>query len=742
MNKFLVIVWVLFSSAALGQSVTGKVIDAQTAVPIPFANVHLIDIQSGTLTNEQGVFEFKNTLPKQIRIKISAIGYETIIKQIQLPVQDTLIFQLNEMHVELAEVTISTPTGILQKHTIANVESRSLTELNTISNTNLGEAISNIPGVYQISTGSGISKPVIRGLSGIRVVTYLNGLRIENQQWGGDHGMGVSEIGIGNVEVIKGPSSLLYGADALGGVVYFTDENFAKQNTNEGYVETQFESVSMRTKNFVAYKSAKNNLRFNLFGNFSSNSDYMLPNGNFVKNSRFGEANLKGALGYNKKNWILNVRYNLMYNQTGLPGHTHDSIIKPEIFQSEKPKRSFSIPLQQTLNNYLLTENIFYLKNSDLKINLGISNNTLQEFEEKVTIPGIYMSLSNYNYNAVWRKSITDKIDWLIGAQGMFQTNRNNKIATEQLLPNANLVDNGVYTLLHSTFNKYEFQTGVRVDNRQIQTLQDFKGNQVLNRQFSGFNYSAGLTRELNKFLLRANVSTGFRPPHLSELLSNGVHHGTLRYEIGNRDLKSEQATQFDFSTEYKTDHISLIVNPFYNQINNYIYISPQGVLKNGYPLFLYSQVAKATLVGTDIGLHYHPHFAHNLHIEPSFSFIQAEDENRNPLALIPQTRFNTQIRYEFDGKKGKIRFQNIAFQHLYFLHQDRVAAFETNSPAYQLINIGANLKVETKNPIFVKFGIRNLLNTNYIDHLSRIKNIGLQSPGINFYLTLKWMFN
>jgi iron complex outermembrane receptor protein len=137
----------------------------------------------------------------------------------------------------------------------------------------LGEAISNMSSVYQTSTGLGISKPVIRGLSGMRVISFLNGLRIENQQWGGDHGMGINENGIGNVEVIKGPSSLLYGADAMGGVVYFTDEAYAKQNEIQAKVESRYETNTSGSNNFATLKFNKNNLRFNLHANYANHAD-------------------------------------------------------------------------------------------------------------------------------------------------------------------------------------------------------------------------------------------------------------------------------------------------------------------------------------------------------------------------------------------------------------------------------------------------------------------------------------
>jgi iron complex outermembrane receptor protein len=719
------------------QNLKGKVIDAENKTPISFATIHLIDLQSGTLTDSNGTFIFNNALPKLLKIKVSAIGYETAIKQLHLPIEDSIIIELKSIHVDLTEVTVSAATGVLQKHNITNVESQSLQKLNTISNTNLGEAISNIPGVYNISTGAGISKPVIRGLSGMRVVTYLNGLRIENQQWGGDHGMGVTENGIGNIEVIKGPASLLYGADALGGVIYFSDENFTQLNQSETQFETQFESNALRTKNFVSHKFSKNNVRASIHANYTNSADYMLPNSLFAKNSRYNESNVKGAYGYNKKNWVFNARYNFVNNFIGIPGHTHDSIIYPELFQTTKQSRAFAIPIQHMQNHYLLTENSFYFTKSDLKIWLGNTNNKLQEYEEKITIPGLDKNLNNSTYNVRWRYSIAEKVNVILGTQGMFQLNRNSNAASEMLIPNANMYDNGVYSLIQAELKKWELLAGVRYDNRYIHTLENFKGSSAFEKTYNGLNYSAGVSRSINKFIIRGNISSGFRAPHLTELISNGVHHGTLRYEIGNINLKSEQANQFDFSTEYNGSHISFGLNPFYNIINNYIFIKPQGYDLNGMPVYAYEQSANARLFGADVKMHYHPHFAHRFHFENSFSYVQAEDNSGKPFPLIPQARTNTQLRYEFESTK-KFKFENISIQYLYFFEQNKTADFETATGAYQLINMGANMKLDTQYPVWIKFGVKNLLNSSYIDHLSRLKNIGISAPGINIYLTLK----
>ncbi|MFP5470836.1 MAG: TonB-dependent receptor plug domain-containing protein, partial [Bacteroidia bacterium] len=624
-----------------------------------------------------------------------------------------------------------------QKHSITNIESRSLSELNTVLNTNLADAIANIPSVYNLSTGVGISKPVIRGLSGMRVVTYLNGLRIENQQWGGDHGMGITENGIGNVEIIKGPSSVLYGVDALGGVVYFTDEPYAAQNSLESFVESQFETNSLRTKNFAGVKWSKEKLRINIFGNYSNNADYQLPNGNYATNSRFYENNVKTAIGYNKGNWVMNLRYNYVFNRIGLPGHTHDSITTPESFQTSTQKRDKIIPVQLITNHYALLENTFYFTKSDLKIWTGYTSNNIIEHEEKVTIAGIDMTLSNYPYNVRWRNNLKKTTNLIIGAQGMFQENNNDNKAEEILIPNSNLLDNGVYSLIQMEKNNWNIQTGIRFDNRNVNSVTYFNGNAPFSSSYNGFNYSAGAVKSMNKYTFRANISSGFRPPHLSELLANGIHHANLRYEVGDKNLQSEHATQMDISAEYASDHISIIANPFYTSLQDYIYLEPQNTSIDGFPVFHYKQANSAQLYGGDLGVHYHPHFAHQLHLEHSVSYIQAEDETGTPLPLIPQTRFNTTVRVEL-ASKGRIHLENISVQHLYFLPQNRVVTYETTSPAYQLIHVGANLKLNFKQPIYIKVGVRNLLNEAYIDHLSRLKNIGLEAPARNFYISAR----
>ena len=735
------LIFISLSFSANAQAFKGKVINEEDGSAIPFATVYFVELHTGVSCNENGYFEYNYQLPKTFKVKFSAIGFQSKTIYLKFPLEEELNITLKEAHINLHEVTVSSTTGILQKHSITNIETRRISELAINLPTNLGEAISNIPSVYQTSTGPGISKPVIRGLSGMRIVTYINGLRIENQQWGGDHGMGASENGIGAVEIIKGPSSLFYGADALGGVVYFMDESYAGLNEVNLAADSRYESNTNGTTNFLSAKINKNNLRINMHGNYTNHADYRLPNGQYAKFANFSESNIKTALGYNYKNWVLNIRYNYFKNFVGLPGHTHDTIFTKETFQSLDARRNTRIPAQHINNHYSLMENTFYFKNSDLKIWLGNTSNRLTEYDEKVTIPGIDMNLNTSTYNVRYKQSISEKTYLISGFQGMYQFNENGSKASERLLPNATLNDNGIYALLHSEIANWELQTGIRFDNRSIATKEFFKGKEPLIKQYQGFNYSVGASKKSDIFQFRINASSGFRPPHLSELLSNGVHHGTLRFEIGDIHLKSETSHQIDLSSEYISDHLRIILNPFYQRIFNYIYINPTGTRVDGLPLFYYKQANFAELMGGDIGWHYHPHFLHQLHIENNVSYIYAQNDKGTALPLIPQTRFNSTLRFELNTK-GFIQIENLSIQHLYLLEQNRVATYESASTAYQLFHASASFKINFKNPIYIRTGVKNIFNEAYIDHLSRLKNIGLENPGRNIFISLKMNIN
>ena len=734
-NKFAILLAFL---CQLGHSqiLKGKVVDNNTGDGVPFAKIYCLETQNGSKADSSGTWQLDNIVDNQMTIQISAPEYDS--KMIKVDGYDyAVIVKLNPAHIHLDEVIISTSDSKLQRYSAFPVESRKIADLNKIEQTNLVDAMSNIPGIYNFSTGNGISKPVIRGLSGMRILTSQNGLRLENQQWGADHGFAVLNLGIDRVEVIKGPSSLIYGADALGGVIYLADEPYVNLNNEEIKASTKFETNSLTTFNKISYKKSKDNLRFAVYGGYFSRNNYAIgdnsfmnfSNNEFVVNSKNSGASFKTAIGYNKKNWITNFRYQLLYFQNGLPGHTHDANPNVSSFLSHTRNRSYTIPAQKILNHLVQWENKFYFKKDEIIAQLGFTSNELKEYGEKVSVAGIDMTLQNTSYNFRWKHHFNKHFEIVSGSQGMLQRNLNGQYAEEILVPDANFTDLGAFSLLKGTFNLWNIQAGARYDQRSIKEI----ASGGFNTTFSGINYSAGIARSSKKLTTRLNVSTGFRPPHISELLANGVHHATMQYLVGDRTFESEIANQIDFYLGTHFDHLEIVINPFINQINNYIYKSPTGQTDSASTLDIFEmEQTDVVFYGGDIAIHYHPHMAHWLHIESNLSLLSTEQK----LPFIPQNRLNNTIKVDIKGE-NKLRINSLSAQYIHFFAQDNVATYESKSPSYQLINLDCTGSVSAKHHINYSLGVNNLLNVKYIDHLSRLKTYDIPNPGRNIYVKL-----
>ena len=743
MKNFVTLILISCFQFGFSQVVKGKVIDKETGLGISFAELFCLETQNGTFSDIDGNWELENLVNFQITVLVKAEEFDS--KLIKVENQETeLIIQLEHSHIHLDEVIISTSDSKLQRYSVFPVESRKIADLNKIEQTNLIDAMSNIPGVYNFSTGNGIAKPVIRGLSGMRILTSQNGLRLENQQWGADHGFAVLNLGIDRVEIIKGPSSLIYGADALGGVIYLADEPYANLNKKEIKASTKFETNSMATLNKISFKKSKDNLRFAVYGGYFSRANYTIGDSNFfnisdkqfVTNSKNSGGSFKTAIGYNIKNWITNFRYQILYFQNGLPGHTHDPNPEVSSFLSNNRSRNYTIPAQKIFNHLAQWENKFYFKNDEVIAQLGFTSNELKEFGEKISIPGIDMTLQNFSHNIRWKHHFNKHFEIVSGTQGMLQSNTNDKNAEEILVPNSNFNDFGAYSLLKGTFNLWNIQAGARYDQRSIITQKVIGG---FDKIFNGVNYSVGISRSSKKITTRLNASTGFRPPHISELLADGVHHATMQYLVGDQNFKSERANQLDLYLGTHFDHLEIVINPFVNQINNYIYKiqrfddNEQPEVDDYSGLFIFDmKQTDAIFSGGDIAIHYHPHIAHWLHLESNLSLLA----NQDSLPFIPQNRINNTIKIDFKSE-NKLNLNSLSAQYIHFFDQNNVAPYETSSSAYQLINLGCTGSISVKHKIDYSFGVNNLLNNKYIDHLSRLKTYEIPNPGRNIYIKL-----
>src|SRR5690554_406529 len=273
---YLFLLW--FTPTMFAQNtVEGTLVEHHTNKPIAFANIYFPQLEKGTTTNESGYFILNNLPSGNYKIVCSFMGYESYSKTISIPLNRKLEIALNPSAIEMSEIIISTPFHKLQSENVMKVEQAKISDLKAKGALTLADGLTNIAGVESISTGIGIGKPVIRGLSSNRVLVYTQGVRLENQQFGDEHGLGLNNSGVESVEVIKGPASLLYGSDALGGVLYINPERFAPQNKSELLFNQRYFSNTLGSNTSLGYKISKNHWKFLARGSMNMHSDYRVP---------------------------------------------------------------------------------------------------------------------------------------------------------------------------------------------------------------------------------------------------------------------------------------------------------------------------------------------------------------------------------------------------------------------------------------------------------------------------------
>lgn len=727
---------------------SGTITDRSSGEPVAFASVYFPQLEKGVSSDESGNFSIGNLPNGNYKIVIASIGFETLSQNLTLPSTTSIQIQLAPSAIEMAEIIVSTPFHKLQSENVMKVERESVNQLKSKGAVTLAEGLSSMAGVESITTGTGIGKPVIRGLSSSRVLVYTQGVRFENQQFGDEHGLGINDAGIESVEIIKGPASLLYGSDALGGVLYLNPEKFANANESHADINGNYSSNTKGYTTNLGYKTSGEQFKFLFRGSQSEHSDYETEDYR-VTNTRFKEQDFKSGVGFQNNTIKTELRYNANRSKLGIP----------ESVAEQSTARTPLLPYQDITNHVLSSKSTVFFNNSSLDVNIGLLYNDRKEFEEehhhhddghdhdhdhdddghdhdhddenKMHLdPALHMKLKTLNFDVKYSLPIMGKFETIVGTQGMLQSNSN--YGEESLIPNATTKDIGVLATSHIHFEKADIQLGARFDTRKIEVENGIR------RSFNSFNGAAGIKTDIaEKVTARLNFATGFRAPNLAELTSDGGHQGTNRYEIGDANLKNEQNFQTDLSIEYANEHFELFANGFYNLVNNYIYLSPNGNEIDGTPVFEYVQ-NDAKLYGGEIGFHLHPHPIHWLHLESSFETVIGQQKDDTYLPLIPANSWTNTLRAEFSNKIVDKGYIFVTLKSTF--DQDHVSLLETETQGYDLLSAGIGGTVKLlKKDLSIALSATNLTNETYVSHLSRLKPDGIYNMGRNINLGLKY---
>ena len=726
-------------------SISGKVTDDKKN-PLFSVEIYAPKLHVGTTSDMEGNYELKNMPHGEIELIFSFFGYKPISQKINLHKNITdFNILLMESVFQIDEILISTPFNRLQSENIMKVEFASIKEIKKKGAVTLIEGLETIPGVSQISTGTAIGKPVIRGLSGNRVLVYAQGVRLENQQFGDEHGLGINQAGIASVEVIKGPASLLYGSDALGVVIYFNSEKFAPEHSFESDFGQQYFSNTQGSSTNFGLKQSYEKWKYLIRTSYDTHVDYKIPNGNRVTNTRYNELNFNTGIGFTNKMFSSELRYNFNQSNIGLT----------EGIDAQTTSRVLKLPYQKINNHIVSLHNHIYFDTSKLDVNLGYVLNDRNEFEdehdehdtdheEHDEEPALRMKLKTFSFDIKYNFPKMNSVELIVGTQGMVQSNKN--LGEELLIPDANINDIGVFATATIDFENSSLLTGLRFDNRKIKTEHhevihedEIHIFEALDKNYASLTASLGYKFNfLKNITTRINLATGYRAPNLAELTSNGVHHGTNRFEVGNPNLKNEQNFQTDISLEYKNEHFEFFINGFYNLLNDYIYLNPTGEIEDDANIYIYIQ-ENAKLYGGEIGFHLHPHPFDWLYIESSFETVIGKQNKDVYLPLIPANKWNNIIRIEFNIKDWlQNGFSSITIAKTF--KQPNVSDFETTTDGYTLVNLGIGGQLQISKIKFeLTANLNNAFNKGYISHLSRLKADGIDNIGRNFIVGINF---
>jgi len=650
----------------------------------------------------------------------------------------------------LQEVVVTGFRNTGTQQSVLDIQPYTYRVLESSGPVNLSDALAKIPGVSQMTTGIAISKPVIRGLYGSRVLVLLSGLRFDNQQWQDEHGLGLSQIGIDRVELIKGPASLLYGTDAMGGVVSVIERTPVYDQDQLDF-NTRFYSNTKGTLTDVGYTHHKHNRWWRLRGGYESHADYKDGDGNTIKNSRNTGYYLKAGAGFDHPFWSMHNSYNFSYNQYGFILDSN----KQGLPQDGENSRAMTGPHHNVLLHIFGSENYFYLHRSRadssdlitgsvLKLNLGLQSNSRAEDEGGGEI-SLNMHLVTLPEQLKWEKNIRRNMALVLCQQFTYTVNTN--LGKRILVPDARMHEENLSTFLHwSPSHILIVEAGAGFSNKNIQTYRSGSLN-APGKEIQPFgvaratgNAMAGLCLQPSSYwFFKLNAATGTRAPNLAELASEGLHEGSYRYEVGNPQLKAEQNLNIDVNLVYTRDHFSVSASGFYNRFFNYIYLAPTDEQYYGFQVYRYFQ-QNARLYGGELEARYR--FTPCLSLEESFCLVQGLTDHTGYLPFIAPAKNVLDIRYE-KKRSGRINYWYLAPGMEYNLAQDHPALFETTTPDYLLVHFSAGLVVNLGgHPVQLDLTCRNLLNKTYYDHLSRLKYYGLHNQGINVIFSASMPLN
>ena len=648
---------------------------------------------------------------------------------------------------------------------------------------NFMQAMENIPGVQAMDIGSGFSKPMIRGMGFNRIAVLENGIKQEGQQWGADHGLELDAFNIGTVNVLKGPSSLLYGSDAMGGVIDITSPPVPSVDMLFGDVTLLGKSVNgtlggsfmLGIKKSFWYAQVRYSEQH--FGDYRIPTDtivYLTQKmpvyGRKLKNTAGIERNIGFFAQYQRQRYKANYSVSNVYQKTGFFPGAH-GIPDVSRVEDDGDSRNMELPYSKVNHLKVTTLQQYAWEKLVLSGDFGFQNNHREEWSvfhthygsqpvpEKDPDKELAFNLNTLSASVKVRFIGSSSWEHALGWDGQHQ--RNDISGYSFLLPEYYRSTTGLLWLTtYKPNNVISVSGGMRYDYGYIhisshedayladylrkqgydeEQVEDYKWNShAVKKKFGDYSFSLGLVwTPSERHMVKANVGRSFRLPGANELAANGVHHGTFRHEQGDTNLKSEQGWQMDASYNLRYNGFSISVSPFVSWFSNYIFLRPTGewsVLPHAGQIYRYTGV-EALFSGTEATIDIHFLRSFNYRISGEYVYTYNCDEHI-PLSFSPPFSMRNTLTWQRKQVMLYAEWQSIA-------RQNRVDRNEDRTPGANLFHLGGSLNIPIRGnqAIEITLTARNIFNTRYYNHLSFYRKVEIPEPGRNFQLLIKIPF-
>jgi iron complex outermembrane receptor protein len=719
----------LFSSASLafadgeGATLRGKVTLGENGTAVHNVTVTILQLRRTVETDDNGVYEFQNVPAGVYDVSAHLDRVPDVVQSVKLGAgaTETLDFQLRLTGVKEQITVTASGNDESSFNSIQSVTSLGSIELAQKNTASLGEALDHQLGVAKRSFGPGNSRPVVRGFDGDRVLVLQDGERIGSLgAQSGDHGEPLDVLTLEKLEVVKGPATLLYGSNAIGGVVNAISGHESAHKGIHGYLTGVLGSNRQQYGGSGGIEFGTQHWLFWGNGGGQRSDDYKAGKDTLVANSFTRSANGAGGLGYYADKAFFSANYAYNKNRYGIPYDSAEE--NPEIVFLNPRKNTVKFnggfrDADSFINSGKFTFQFSDYKHDEVNADTGLINTG---FKNKTLV-----------YDGMFDERRVGRYSGTFGFWGLHRDYQST--GEEAIAPPTKQNSFAAFALQKLDFERLQLQFSGRVERTAYNpgTLNDASFTE---RSFTGFSGAAGARFQTWKGgAFVANYSHNYRAPALEELYNNGPHPGNLTFEIGNQNLQRESGDGIEFGIRHSSNRIRGEFNVFSYRIKDYVYLAPTGeVDAEGLIVANYEQ-AKSRFTGTeaqfDFGLH------SNLWLLTGLDYVNAKLVDADtPLPRIPPLRGRLGLEFRYKGL-------TVTPEAVMAKDQNRIFTTETRTPGYTTFNVNSSYTFTTQHIAHV-FSVNgfNLGDRLYFNHLSFIKNIAPEiGRGVRLTYTLRF---